>query len=156
MPLYSPSTGGFYHKSVHGRNVPADVVQITNRHHQELMLAQSQGHEIVATPTGPSVRRHTPDRDAALKRTISRVKREARKRILAFASLEQQSNDNALIAIAALKRGKSDSTAIQSALERRHKIDAVREASNRIEAGLAGHTDDELAAFNAAHAAWPN
>lgn len=153
MPFYSPSTRGFYVEAVHGRDIPADAVKITNRRHQELLLAQAQGHEIVPTSAGPEVHHAESGPEVLLARAVSRVKREARRRILAIASLEQQSNDNAALALAVLA---GDSTASLPALERRQKIDAVRAASNAIEAGLADLKVTQLATFNAASAAWPN
>lgn len=156
MPFYSPSTGGFYTKQIHGRNMPVDVVEVSNRDYDSLLLAQRQGHEIAATPTGPIVKRHRHAPGVPFAHAKMRVQREARRRIIAIASLEQQSNDNAVLALAALKRVKGDSTVFLAAMERRQKIDAVREASNRIEAGLAGYTDEELGLFNAATAAWPS
>lgn len=153
MPLFSPSTRGFYREDIHGKNVPADAIKITTKQHREFVLAQSQGHTIVTTPAGPVVRYAHTDRDAVLAAATKRVKNEARRRILRIASLARQANDNAALALAAL--GEGDSTVSAAARERRHKIDAVREASNRIESALEGYTVSELAAFNAATAAWP-
>lgn len=149
MPYFSPSTGGFYATEFHGKDIPDDAVKITKRHHQELMLAQQQGHEIVAGPKGPTIRYARTDEGLELRAAVARVKREAKRRILAIASLERQANDNAALALG------GDSTDYASARERRHKIDAVRAASNAIEAKLEGFTAQELTAFDAATAAWP-
>lgn len=153
MPFYSPSTRGFYREDIHRKSMPVDAIKITNKQHRELMLAQQQGHHLEATPTGPVVRYARAEKDDALAAATKRVKAEARRRILRIATLEQQSNDSAALALAAL--GWGDSTVPASARERRHKIDAVRDASNRIEDALAGYTVSELTAFNAATAAWP-
>jgi hypothetical protein len=38
--LYSPSTGGFYDRKIHGLNVPDDVVEIDRQKHAELLQAE--------------------------------------------------------------------------------------------------------------------
>lgn len=155
MPFYSPSTRGFYTKQIHGRSIPADAIEISNEHHQRLILAQAQGHGITHAKGAVMAVHPHAERDDLLEVTRAGVKREARKRILRIASLERQSNDNAVLALAALKRVKSDSNEFVAAMERRQKIDAVRAASNRIEEGLAGHSHGELQSFKPELAAWP-
>ena len=39
----SKTTRGFYDAAVHGENMPADVVEITNEEHSALLEGQSQG-----------------------------------------------------------------------------------------------------------------
>lgn len=41
--FYSKSTSGFYSCEMHGENMPADVVEITNEQHAALLEGQSQG-----------------------------------------------------------------------------------------------------------------
>ena len=84
------------------------------------------------------------------------MKREGRRRILAFASLEQQSNDNAALALAALQAAVGGiSVEFEPALARRKAIDAIRTASDTIESDLATLSVEELAAFRAAdHPGW--
>ena len=50
--FYSKSTGGFYASEIHGDNIPADAVEITNEEHRELIEGQSQGKRIVADANG--------------------------------------------------------------------------------------------------------
>lgn len=152
--FYSPSTRGFYIDEVHGKTIPADAVEISERKHLSLLEAHGSGAEIVHTDKGPVAKLRKPDRSHLVDVATRRVKGEARKRILAVASLERQSNDNALIALAALAR--SGTGAHLDAVERRRKIDAIRAASNTIEAELAGLSAAELGAFSAARSPlWP-
>lgn len=50
--FYSPTTGGFYTREVHGDNIPADAVEITTNQHRELIEGQSQGKRITADENG--------------------------------------------------------------------------------------------------------
>lgn len=44
MTIYfSKKTRGFYNVTIHGNNMPADVVKITNEEHAALLEGQSQG-----------------------------------------------------------------------------------------------------------------
>lgn len=43
--LYSPSTKGFYHPKIH-KIIPDDAIEITKEYSEELLAAQSAGHEI--------------------------------------------------------------------------------------------------------------
>jgi hypothetical protein len=49
---YSPSTGGFYLAAIHGQNIPADAVEITDELHVSLLAGQSAGRSIVPGPGG--------------------------------------------------------------------------------------------------------
>ena len=53
--LYSPFTQGFYDRSIHGEDIPADAVQITAEHHAALLAGQSQGKRITADANGKPV-----------------------------------------------------------------------------------------------------
>lgn len=151
MPFFSPSTGGFYTKEIHGQNIPQDAVEVSARKHAKLMLAQSEGHEIVATRSGVTSRPLMPSGELAMTRAIHRTKRVARRKILAVASLERQSNDNATLAL-----GTHGEPGFDAALERRNAINAIRAASNAIEGYLNGLAPDALASFNPDHCSlWP-
>ncbi|WP_324009742.1 DUF4376 domain-containing protein [Aeromonas dhakensis] len=50
--LYSKTTGGFYDRSIHGENIPADAVEITTNDHTALLAAQSSGQQITANENG--------------------------------------------------------------------------------------------------------
>lgn len=52
---YSKLTGGFYHPSVHGINIPADSVEITDAEHRFLLAAQAQGKVIQPDANGRPV-----------------------------------------------------------------------------------------------------
>lgn len=52
MKHYSPSTGGFFDKDIHGENIPDDVVDLTEDEWQRLLEGQSQGKRIVAGQNG--------------------------------------------------------------------------------------------------------
>lgn len=49
---YSASTGGFYLPEIHGLNIPADAVDITDLEHEGLMQAQAAGMDITADSEG--------------------------------------------------------------------------------------------------------
>ena len=53
--LYSSSTQGFYHPAIHGENIPADAIEITDAEHQALLACQSQGKIITADTDGKPV-----------------------------------------------------------------------------------------------------
>lgn len=50
--FYSKSTGGFYDIEIHGKNIPADAVEIDAAKYAELLDAQSNGKLIVADLNG--------------------------------------------------------------------------------------------------------
>ena len=58
--LYSKHTGGFYNLAIHGDNIPADAVEITNEEHRELIEGQSQGKIISADKNGKPVLKDPP------------------------------------------------------------------------------------------------
>jgi hypothetical protein len=151
MPFYSPSTGGFYTPEIHGDVMPADVVQITARKHAALLEAQAQGAEIVDSDKGPVAHLPKVTRADLVAVAVRRIKREARRRILAVASLERQSNDNARLAL----YDRTDPE-FRAASERRLRIDAIRAASNAIEGDAADLDLAALKGFHPAHSSrWP-
>lgn len=50
--FYSPSTRGFYDRSIHGDNIPEDVVEITDEMHEFLIAGQSSGKRISSDDSG--------------------------------------------------------------------------------------------------------
>ncbi|WP_150126838.1 hypothetical protein [Sphingomonas panacis] len=137
MIIWSPSTGHFYHTEIHGEDVPADGVSITSHRHRTLLDGQRSGRQIAAGADGkptltPAIRVTT----ATLRQHAGMdIRVEARRRILAVASIERQSNDNALFGLYANKL--IDKQAFDEALARRLRIDAIRAASNTLEAKIA-------------------
>jgi len=158
MPFYSPSTGGFYHRSLHGDAMPADAVKITPRKHALLLEAQAAGASIVAGPNGPIAEMPLQSHADQVEAAKRRVRKEAKRRILRVAPLELQSNDNAAIACAALQAATDIGMTIDvgPALARRRTIDAIRAASNAIELELEALPTDELVTFRASQSpTWP-
>lgn len=161
---YSATTGGFYHAGLHAGAIPDDAIPITERRHRELLAGQGTGRAIVAGASG------APELAAAPRLTVTRqreialsaIKNEARRRILAVASLERQANDNAAIAVFAVVAATAPSAigevdqAYFVAKQRRDAIDAIRAASNTLEATIANWSAAALAKFKADDAAhWP-
>ena len=58
--FYSPTTGGFYTREIHGDNIPADAVEITEAEHAALIEGQSQGKVIVADESGRPILQDQP------------------------------------------------------------------------------------------------
>lgn len=56
--FYSPSTGGFYIRDIHGERIPPDAVEITEDMHASLMRGQEAGQHIVPDEDGIPVLRH--------------------------------------------------------------------------------------------------
>lgn len=50
--FYSPSTGGFYSRAIHGDSIPAGAVEITTEEHAALLDGQAQGKIIAADANG--------------------------------------------------------------------------------------------------------
>jgi hypothetical protein len=53
--FYSKVTGGFYDTAIHGDNIPADAVEISNEEHSALLEAQSHGKIIHGDTLGNPV-----------------------------------------------------------------------------------------------------
>ncbi|MFC3579529.1 hypothetical protein [Sphingomonas hylomeconis] len=160
---YAASTNAFYDVRVHGEAIPTDAVPISAARHAELLAAQG-ARRIVAGASGKPAQTPAPrvTRADLLARAVAAVKREAARRILAIASLERQANDNAVMASLALQlvTGTEDGPDITAdavtAQGRRAAIDAVRVASNKIEAAIATWAMAALSKFDAgADPRWP-
>lgn len=52
---YAKSTGGFYDKEIHGENMPADAVEISEAQHRALLDGQANGKVIAADSAGRPV-----------------------------------------------------------------------------------------------------
>lgn len=151
--FFSPSTGGFYDSAIN-RDIPADAVPISRERHGELIAARAAGKIITPDRRGrPMIREPRIGADQLRPRAIALVKAEARRRILAVASLERQANDAASIAIEAFAGAGTD---LEGALDRRYRIDAIRAASNAIEAQIERMPAANLTAFDpSTHSLWP-
>ncbi|WP_288804059.1 hypothetical protein [uncultured Novosphingobium sp.] len=140
---YAPSTGGFYDTDLHD-SVPDDALEVTNELRAQLMDAQAAGAQIALSaetglPEALSPLDDVENRRAAL---VRRTKAEAERRILAISPVWRQAND--------LRAPCPDAEARFTA------IDAVRAASNAIEAELAAAEPDALAAWPVAdNPLWP-
>jgi hypothetical protein len=75
--LYSASQKGFYSPEIHGKNIPADAVQISAEYHCELLAGQAAGKVIAADEAGYPVAVDPVFPPA----TVADVKEEARRRI---------------------------------------------------------------------------
>lgn len=58
--FYSKTTGGFYTREIHGDNIPADAVEITDAEHVALIEGQSLGKLIVADESGRPILQDPP------------------------------------------------------------------------------------------------
>ena len=144
--LWSPSTGHFYHTDIHGADAPDDGVAVTVKRHAKLVDGRNHGQTIKPDACGKPHLVATSPAAPTVEDVVAAIKREARRRILAIASIERQSNDNAAIALG--DKGPP--------LDRRLKIDAVRVASNIAEEAVAKLSAAALAKFNpSAEALWP-
>lgn len=155
---WSPGTGQFYHIERNAGSMPDDAVIITHGRHAELLAGQGAGRRIIAGQDGrPQLAPlRKPTAGALRGLAIADTKREAARRITAIASIEKQSNDNALIALAALTPDAERAGALAAAIDRRRRIDAIRSGSDAIEARIASWSAAALARFDPADPAlWP-
>ena len=58
--FYSKSTGGFYDTAIHGDNIPADAVEISEQYHLNLFQGQAAGKVIVPDNNGYPVLQDAP------------------------------------------------------------------------------------------------
>jgi hypothetical protein len=137
--FYSAATGGFYDPAIHS-TLPDDAVIISKARHAELLDARSAGKRVAADGNGrPVIKLIRPNLEQLRASAVTAVKAEAGRRILAVASVERQSNDNALLAewailaAAPTEERARISAAYFDARVRRGRIDAIRAASNAIE-----------------------
>ena len=78
VKLYSATTGGFYSREVHGKSVPKDAVEITDKEYSDMMDGQANGRVISAGLNGkPKLVPHihkpqpSPDLQAAIQAIIN-------------------------------------------------------------------------------------
>ncbi|MBB3346036.1 hypothetical protein [Sphingomonas sp. BK069] len=135
---YSARRNAFFDSAVQAE-LPDDARAITAEQHQQLLAGQSRGEVITAGDDGsPTNRAPVETADQLRARLVAGTKREAARRIAAIAPLWHQLNDWRALAAAT-----GDARA---AIERRFAaIDAVRAASNRLEAELQTMTPRQLA-----------
>lgn len=149
---WSPSTGHFYHAVLNARDLPDDVVPVSNRRHVELIEGRALGRAVLAGPNGRPVLGPLPriTVEQRRRRAVAAIKAEARRRILAVASIERQTNDNAALLLGA------DPATTAAIADRRRRIDAIRTASNTLEARIASWAAAALDRFDATDASfWP-
>lgn len=138
--FFSATARGFFDDALH-MELPDDAVPISEDRHRELLAAQAAGAIITADSCGKP-RASRPTIDARRAAALRAVKREASRRIEAIAPIWRQLNDQ--------RAPTPESDA------RFHAIDAIRAASNMIEADIAGLSAAALDALDfAAHPLWP-
>lgn len=79
MKKYSATTGGFYDTAIHGNNIPADAVEITDEQHAALLEGQSSGKIISADASGAPVLTDPAKATAAEMWTAIKAERDRRK-----------------------------------------------------------------------------
>jgi hypothetical protein len=88
---YAASTGGFYNKSIHGDNMPADAVELSPERYAELLDGQRQGRIIAPHVDGtPTLRDYVEGADTARARALESV-RQARPALFAVLDGRQSS-----------------------------------------------------------------
>lgn len=144
---YSKSVDGFFDTAIH-RTLPADAVEISRDEHAALLDAQANGKRIVADRNGRPVAQAPAQPPIAERRAeaVAAIKREARRRILAIASLERQANDAAAIALSTYSAYEHPD--VGDAVGRRLQIDAIRIASDALEAKVAALNAGALATLS--------
>ncbi len=60
MIFYSPSTGGFYARQIHGEQIPDDAIQISAEQHEALLSGANSGKRIVVQAGVPSLVKALP------------------------------------------------------------------------------------------------
>ncbi|RJF92987.1 hypothetical protein [Sphingomonas cavernae] len=137
---FSPGSGGFFDTAIHAI-VPSDAVPVTDAEYDALFEAQANGAIIKPHADGHpvAVPLAEPTLDERRARAVDRVKREAARRIDLIAPVWRQMN--------AIREGVPlDWSA----------IDAIREASDVLEAMIATSSAAQLAALDvAANDNWP-
>ena len=73
---YSKSTGGFYDTAIHGDNIPADAVEITQQQHAALLQGQSEGKLIAADENGYPILQDPPQPTADQMAATARAERD--------------------------------------------------------------------------------
>lgn len=76
MYYFSPSTGGFYAREIHGDAIPEDAVEVSDEIHASMMEGQSQGKVIVAGDGGYPMLADPPPPTPEQLATAALVKRD--------------------------------------------------------------------------------
>lgn len=74
--FYAKSTSGFYSREIHGDNIPADTVEITQQQHAALLQGQSEGKVITADENGYPVLIDPPQPTADQMADTARAERD--------------------------------------------------------------------------------
>lgn len=86
MYFYSPSTGGFYVKAIHGQAMPGDIVEVTDDEYRSLFAGQAVGKRIVAGAGGrPQLAEQAPSAPVV---PSAVTMRQARLALLAIGKLD--------------------------------------------------------------------
>ncbi len=131
---FSPLRGGFFDDRFNPE-IPADAIALVPGQRQSLFEALNRGDTVTATKSRKlKTSRPRIDLDLMRNRMHAAVKREASRRILAIAPMWQQLNDLRALAADQLEQGEEATRA--GALARGASIDAVRAASNALDAAI--------------------
>lgn len=157
--FYSPGQHGFYRLDIHGEGmIPADAVEISDEVHGALIAGLAAGGSIVLDSDGrPGLAPRPTLAEAELRSAlVARCKAEAGRRIVRFAPLYTQSNDNALAALAAAGEPAAPED-LADARARRARIEGLRADCRDIQAAIAGLSGEALTLFDPADDAhWPS
>lgn len=138
--FYSAAHHAFFDDAIHA-TLPDDAQPISPARHRELLDAQASGATIEAGAKGQPRYRH-PSAEARRAALLRQVKGEAARRIARISPSWRQLND---------LRAPSPEGA-----DRFAAIDAIRSASDAIEADIARRPSADLAAIDLAlHPLWP-
>jgi len=142
MITFSPSTRGFYDRTIHAR-VPADAVDISEARHRQLIEAQAEGKILYVDDDGtPRFRQETLTAHELRTRICRQINREAARRIEKVSPIWRQMND-----------ARTPTPAGEARFAR---IDAIRKASNDAIAILADLAAEDIGNFNPTEQpAWP-
>lgn len=147
---FSSGLGTFVDEAFH-KVLPADAVPVSRDDHARFLAARRAGHRVEADARRrPRIVRVTVKLAQRRTDTIARVRDEARRRILAVASIERQTNDNAAIAQMALQLALTATTTIDAAAacERRTRIEAIRARGAALRTAIARFPAASLDAFD--------
>jgi len=75
--FYSATTGGFYSTEIHGNNIPADAVEITEAEHRALLIGQAAGQMISSDTDGKPVLINRPEPTAEEQAAILKTQAQA-------------------------------------------------------------------------------
>ncbi len=88
--FYSAQTGGFYDRAIHGDNIPADAVEITEAEHAALIEGQSMGKVIVADENGRPILQDPPP--PTIEQIIAQYDAAVQQRLNDFAKTRNYTN----------------------------------------------------------------